>query len=81
MRYHSGAVKLKSITFRCADAQYARLHAALGNTPQNRTDLICRALDSFLRFAEHPEIRELDLFALVHAVEEGGDATPFADQI
>ncbi|MGN0868209.1 MAG: hypothetical protein ACI4O9_01625 [Akkermansia sp.] len=74
-------MKLKSITFRCADAQYTRLHEALGSDSANRTDLICNALDSFLRFAEQPEIRKLDLFALVQAVEEGGDGTPFADQI
>ena len=74
-------MKLKSITFRCSDAQYTRLHAALAKTPQNQTDLIRRALDSFLSFAERPEIRELDLFALVHAVEEGGDSTPFDHQV
>lgn len=72
--------KPKSITFRCAEAQHSRLEQALQDSKLTRTDLISTALEQFLTFAESEDIRELDIFALVHEIDSRGSAVPFADE-
>lgn len=74
-------MKLKSITFRCSEAQLSRLASAMESTAaSNRTAFISDALASFLAFAEQEEIRRLNLFELVERVDNTQAAIPFSQQ-
>lgn len=74
-------MKLKSITFRCSDAQLARLESAMQSAMNdNRTAFISNALESFLAFAEQEDVQKLDLFELVQRVDEAEGAIPFSQQ-
>lgn len=74
-------MKLKSITFRCSEAQLNRLESAMASTDaRNRTAFISDALASFLAFAEQEDIRELNLFELVERVDSTQAAIPFSQQ-
>jgi len=74
-------MKLKSITFRCSEAQLSRLESAMLTTStDNRTAFISQALDSFLSFAEQDDIKKLNLFELVEHVDETQNSIPFAQQ-
>lgn len=74
-------MKLKSITFRCSEAQLNRLESAMASTDaRNRTAFISDALASFLAFAEQKDIRELNLFELVERVDSTQAAIPFSQQ-
>lgn len=75
-------MKLKSITFRCSAAQFARLENAMEHsTVDTRTTALSLALEEFLDFAEQQDTRNLDLFALVDRVDHLADECPaFADQ-
>lgn len=70
----------KSITFRCSAAQQLRLLNAMKNSPGNRTEFILAALESFLQFAESAEVQQMDLFAMVDAINGIGNGPPFAEQ-
>lgn len=48
-------------------------------TGMNRTQFIEKALREFLEFAEQEDIRKLDLFALVEAVDALGAGVTFED--
>lgn len=71
--------KAKSVTFRCTEKQHRRLEEALMRTGMNRTQFIEKALREFLEFAEQEDIRKLDLFALVEAVDALGAGVTFED--
>lgn len=74
-------MKLKSITFRCSEAQLNRLESAMASTDaRNRTAFISDALASFLAFAEQEDIRGLNLFELVERVDSTQAAIPFSQQ-
>ena len=74
-------MKLKSITFRCSSAQFARLEDAIrASSTDTRTMALSDALEEFLDFAERSETRELDLFALVDHVDRTGAGPSFAEQ-
>ena len=70
----------RTITFRCSEAQLCRMQQAIGQTDANRAALISAALEDFLDFAESPDIRSLDLFALVDTVDAQGGGCLFGDQ-
>lgn len=74
-------MKLKSITFRCSQAQLNRMeNAILTSSAESRTAFISEALETFLTFAEQDEIQRLNLFELVDRVDAKGTSTPFAQQ-
>lgn len=74
-------MKLKSITFRCSPAQFARLEAAMQSTKTDtRTQALSCALEEFLDFAELDDTRSMDLFALVDHVDHKGNGPTFAEQ-
>lgn len=74
-------MKLKSITFRCSEAQFSRLEDAIRiSSTDTRTTALSEALEEFLDFAECQETRQLDLFALVDHVDRAGDGPTFAEQ-
>ena len=74
-------MKLKSITFRCSPAQFARLEDSMRFTQTDtRTEALSDALEEFLDFAELSETRSLDLFALVDRVDREGSGPSFAEQ-
>lgn len=74
-------MKLKSITFRCSPAQFARLEDVIRlSSVDTRTMALSDALEEFLDFAERQEARQLDLFALVDHVDRSGDGPTFAEQ-
>lgn len=70
----------RTITFRCSQAQLSRMDDAIGQTDSNRATLINDSLADFLAFAERPDVRALDLFELVAAVDEQGESCPFSEQ-
>lgn len=70
----------RTITFRCSEAQFKRLQSAVEHLRTSRAALINDALEDFLDFAERPDVRALDLFELVKAVDSEGDGCLFCDQ-
>lgn len=74
-------MKLKSITFRCSPAQFARLENIVKKfADHTRTSALSNALEEFLDFAEQQEARKMDLFALVERVDSECDGPTFAEQ-
>ena len=74
-------MKQKSITFRCSQAQFARLEAAMETTMiETRTSALSQALEEFLDFVEQPEAIAMDLFALVDYVDREGCGPKFSEQ-
>ena len=74
-------MKLKSITFRCSSAQFARLENIVKNSlTDTRTMALSCALEEFLNFAEQQDARNLDLFALVDRVDSEYEGPTFAEQ-
>lgn len=74
-------MKLKSITFRCSSAQYARLEELIDRSmTDTRTMALSLALEEFLNFAEQQDTRQLDLFALVDRVDHLGHGPAFSEQ-
>lgn len=74
-------MKLKSITFRCSPAQFARLEDAVRTSAiDTRTMALSLALEEFLDYAERQETRSLDLFALVESIDRESEGPSFAEQ-
>lgn len=74
-------MKLKSITFRCSEAQMSRLESAMNTLEcDNRTAVLSDALEAFLRFTEQEDIAGLNLFELVSRIDAEGSARAFASQ-
>lgn len=74
-------MKLKSITFRCSPAQFARLEDAMRFASiDTRTQVLACALEEFLDFAELSSTRSMNLFELVDRVDHEGRGPAFADQ-
>ncbi|MBQ4594065.1 MAG: hypothetical protein IJA81_05500 [Akkermansia sp.] len=74
-------MKLKSITFRCSEAQMSRLESAMNTLEcDNRTAVLSDALETFLRFTEQEDIAGLNLFELVSRIDAEGSALEFASQ-
>ena len=73
-------MKLKSITFRCSEAQNNRINNTLLSRGGTRTELICAALDSFLNYASDDARRSQDLFELVQGIDTASTGPRFAEQ-
>ena len=71
----------KSITFRCSEKQHQRMEAAIAESGMNRTEFITKALVEFLDFAEQEEVKKMDLFELVAAIDNVGSKEKFEDQV
>lgn len=71
---------MKSITFRCTTQQHQRIAAARKLQDCSQTELITTALKAFLSYAEQPDIRRKNLFALVEDIDGRGNGPAFADQ-
>lgn len=73
-------MNLKSITFRCSEAQNNRINDTLLRQGCTRTELICAALDSFLNYAGEDARRSQDLFELVREIDAASTGPRFAEQ-
>lgn len=74
-------MKLKSVTFRCTEAQLTRLNTAMHTLEcHNRTIILSAALEEFLLFAEQAETKEMDLFEMVQYIDTLGSTRRFAAQ-
>ncbi len=73
-------MNLKSITFRCSEAQHNRINNALLSWGGTRTELICAALDSFLNYAGEDARRSRDLFELVREIDAASTGPRFSEQ-
>lgn len=74
-------MKLRSITFRCTVAQHSRLRQVMQkNLGDTRTSVLSAALEEFLDYVEHGEVRRMNLFDLVQHVEQQGSGARFSDQ-
>lgn len=80
VRYPAPMIKLKSVTFRCSEIQQRRLEQELAAESMTRTELIMKALEQFLHFAESEEAQQLSLFELVEAIDQSGSGARFADE-
>lgn len=73
-------MKLKSITFRCTDTQQHRLEEEQQRSGMTRTDIICTALENFLRFSEQTSVKRLNLFELVAEIDTQCSGIRFSDE-
>lgn len=70
----------KSITFRCNEKQHRRMEAAIAESGMNRTEFITKALEEFLNFADQEEVKKMNLFELVDAIDNLGAKEKFEEQ-